>query len=119
VRCLRGEPRLVTDATCTSILSSRQEFHVTSPGRPIAAWYDEGHQEDKSVAGTAQRTESGVRWLSDEEAHAMFDSEARRVMGISGEEFLRRYDAGEFQDVHDDGENLDFVELEMLIPFGR
>src|SRR5687768_9052541 len=41
----------------------------------------------------------GIRWLSDEEAHAMFDAEARQVMGMSGEEFLRRFDAGEFDDM--------------------
>jgi hypothetical protein len=81
------------------------------PERPRSAWYDEGVQEDGRVAGTAQSTESGVRWLSDEDARALFDAEARRVMGMSGEEFLRRYDAGEFRDVHDAGENLDFVEL--------
>lgn len=68
---------------------------------------------------TAERTEQGVRWLTPEETRVEFDAEARRVMGMSGEEFLRRYDAGDFGDVHDDGEDIDFVELEMLIPWGR
>lgn len=68
---------------------------------------------------TVDRTESGVRWLSDDEAHALFDAEARAVMGMSGEEFLRRYDAGDSRDVHDDGEDIDFTEPELLIPFGR
>ncbi len=71
------------------------------------------------MAETAERTESGVRWLTDEEARAAFDAEARRVMGMSGEEFLRRYDAGEFDDVPDDWEHMDFTALEMLIPWGR
>ncbi len=71
------------------------------------------------MADTAQHAEQSVRWLTDEEARALFDAEARRVMGISGEEFLRRYDAGDFMDVHDDGEDIDFVGLEMLIPWGR
>jgi hypothetical protein len=39
---------------------------------------------------TAERTEQGVRWLTPEETRAAFDAEARKVMGISGEEFLRR-----------------------------
>ena len=34
-----------------------------------------------------EQTTSGVRWLTDEEAHAIFDAEARGVMGMSGEEF--------------------------------
>jgi hypothetical protein len=67
----------------------------------------------------ADRTERGIRWLSDEEARASFDAEARRVMGMSGDEFLRRYDAGEFRKIHREGENTDFVRLEMLIPWGR
>ncbi|MGH2532145.1 MAG: hypothetical protein ACRDJW_07525 [Thermomicrobiales bacterium] len=61
----------------------------------------------------------GVQWLSDEEAHALFDAKARRVMGISGDEFLRRYDAGEFDDIPDDREHLDYWDLVMLVPFGR
>lgn len=40
-------------------------------------------------------------------------------MGIGGAEFLRRYDAGGFDRIHDDGEQIEFVELEMLIPWGR
>lgn len=66
-----------------------------------------------------ERTTSGIHWLTDEEAHAIFDAEARRLMGMCGQEFLRRYDAGEFDDVHADGENIKFTSLEMLISFGR
>ena len=61
------------------------------------------------MADTAQHTEQIVRWLTDEEARALCDAEVRRVMGISGEEVLRRYDAGDFTDLHDDGENIDLV----------
>lgn len=71
------------------------------------------------MAGTAEHTEQRTRWLTDDEAHALFDAEARRVMGMVGDEFLRRYDAGDFMDVHDDGENIEFTGLEALIPWGR
>lgn len=37
-----------------------------------------------------------VEEISDEEARASFDSEARRLPGISGDEFLDRYEAGEY-----------------------
>jgi len=49
---------------------------------------------------------------------AMFDQEARRVVGISGDEFLARWDAGEFRDWEDtpEGRKLSFL---ILIPFGR
>ena len=40
----------------------------------------------------------GVKELTAEEARAHFDAQARRLLGMSGEEFLRRLDAGEFDD---------------------
>lgn len=43
-----------------------------------------------------------VRDLTPEEAKADFDAKARQLLGISGEEFLRRLDAGEYDDVLDD-----------------
>ena len=74
---------------------------------------------EQTEQGTEEQTGPGIHWISREEARARFDAEARRVMGMSGDEFLRRYDAGDFMDVHDDGENLEFVALEMLMPWGR
>ncbi len=71
------------------------------------------------MAETAERIEQSLHWISTEGARARFDAEARRVMGMSGEEFLPRCDAGDFMNVHDDGENIDFEELEMLISWGR
>jgi hypothetical protein len=71
------------------------------------------------MTDTAQQTEHSIHWRSQEELRLLFDAEARRVMGMSGEEFLRRYDAGEFDRIHDDGEHIEFVGLEMLIPWGR
>lgn len=39
---------------------------------------------------------------SQDETLAAFDAQARRVLGISGAEFLRRLDAGDLDDVIDD-----------------
>ena len=39
-----------------------------------------------------------VRELSEDEARLEFDRQARRRLHMSGEEFLRRWDAGEFPD---------------------
>lgn len=72
------------------------------------------------MAVRAERvTEQSIHWLNDDEARAIVDEQARKVMGMSGEEFLRRYDAGEFNDIPDDWEHMDFTALVMLIGYGR
>jgi hypothetical protein len=57
------------------------------------AWCTEG-----SVAGMSSKAacESEIEELSPAEAAEAFDTVARREMGISGTEFLRRWDAGEY-----------------------
>jgi hypothetical protein len=56
--------------------------------------------------------------MSDEEAAAAFDRVTRREMGISGEEFLRRWDAGEWTDVEmDDVPGL--TDVWMMLPLVR
>ncbi|MGH2608118.1 MAG: hypothetical protein ACRDHF_03425 [Tepidiformaceae bacterium] len=55
--------------------------------------------------------------LSAEESGLFFDAEARRLMNMSGDEFLQRWDAGEFDiDGPDHGK---LISLEFLIPFAR
>lgn len=60
-----------------------------------------------------------IEEMSEEEVRARFDREAGRVAGISGEEFIRRFDAGEFDDVPDDLDHIDFWPLTMWIPVVR
>ena len=56
--------------------------------------------------------------LTPDEGMAYFDREARRLVGMSGEEFLRRWDAGEFQPVPDETEaDRRLVSLVMALPF--
>lgn len=57
--------------------------------------------------------------LSADEAHAFFDQKAEALLGISGQEFLRRWDAGEYQNLPESPETRDIMFLAMLIPFGR
>lgn len=73
------------------------------------------------MAGTAEQIDQRTRWLTDDEAHAIFDAESRRIMGISGAEFIRRYDAGEFDGTPDTSaeEHVDFWGLVLSIPLGR
>ncbi len=57
--------------------------------------------------------------LTREEARALFDARAREWMGMSGEEFLRRYDAGEFDEIFDDPDHPEVLDLVMMRPFAR
>ncbi len=54
-----------------------------------------------------------------EEALAFFEREIQRLMGMSGSEFIRRYDAGEYEDLEDIPENWNVLRASFLIPFGR
>ena len=66
-----------------------------------------------------EQPDNGIRFLDDEEGREYFDTQARRLMGMSGEEFLRRYDAGEYRDIKDDGDDHHLIMLIMMIPFAR
>jgi hypothetical protein len=61
----------------------------------------------------------GVHVVTPEEGLAIFDRDARQALGISGEEFLRRWDAGEYQPVPDTVEGRAIGQLAALIPFVR
>jgi hypothetical protein len=52
--------------------------------------------------------------LTPEEARDYFESEVQRLLGISGEEFLRRIDAGAYDDVIDKPGHWQIGHLEML-----
>ncbi|GLW32306.1 hypothetical protein [Actinoplanes regularis] len=53
--------------------------------------------------------------LTREEGLELFDRRARRLLDVSGEEFLRRWDAGEYMESDDPRVS----SLAMLIPFAR
>jgi hypothetical protein len=71
------------------------------------------------MAITPERATNEIRFLDDDESHQFFDAQARRLMNMSGEEFLRRYDAGEFAAPWDDRQQRAVMKLAMLAPFGR
>jgi hypothetical protein len=75
-------------------------------------------RKQKQQNGVADPDEiPGIHFTTREEALAIFDSEARKVLGISGEEFLRRWDAGEYQPVPDTREGRKIGLLVMMMPF--
>lgn len=59
--------------------------------------------------------------LSAEESLALFDMEARRITGMSGPEFLAKWDAGAYAEMNLDEtrQGRDIRYLAALIPFGR
>lgn len=71
------------------------------------------------MALAPEQVDSDILFLDDDESHAHFDRQAQRLLGISGEEFLRRYDAGEYATPQDDRQQRAVMKLAMLAPFGR
>ncbi|MGH2560293.1 MAG: hypothetical protein ACRDJH_14615 [Thermomicrobiales bacterium] len=51
-----------------------------------------------------------------EEGRQMFDEAAREWVGMSGEEFIRRWEAGEFAEIPDDEAHRRYVDLVLMIP---
>lgn len=71
------------------------------------------------MAATAPKLEQRIQLFDGEETRQAFDAQARQLMGMSGEEFIRRWDAGEFAAVADDADHPEIMRLALLIPFGR
>ena len=72
------------------------------------------------MAERAETTENQIREISQEEGREMFDRAAWNYLGISGEEFMRRWDAGYCDDPDDRTKNPpEIMELGMLMDFAR
>jgi len=56
-----------------------------------------------------------VRMLSPEEAREAFDAEARLYLSMSGDEFIAKWDAGEFEDP----DRPDIMHVALLLPLVR
>ena len=54
-----------------------------------------------------------------DEAKAFFEREVQRLVGMSGDEFIRRYDAGEYAEIEDIPENWNIFRAAFLIGFGK
>jgi hypothetical protein len=73
--------------------------------------------------GRADRTTNdaiaGIDLATPDEARMLFDRQARKLLQISGEGFLRRWDAGAYQPVRDTAEGRKVGQLVMMMPFAR
>jgi hypothetical protein len=57
--------------------------------------------------------------VSPEAGRAMFDEAALTIMGMSGDEFIERWEAGEFDEIADKAGHRHIMHLALLIPFAR
>lgn len=72
------------------------------------------------MARAIESTETVPPILSRAEAHEVFDRQVRRLMhGMSGEEFARRWKAGEYAEDADKPGNRHIIRLAMMIPGGE
>lgn len=63
---------------------------------------------------------NGFRELSPTEGRELLDRQAQRYLGVSGDEFVRSWDAGEYGDPDDRTKNSPGVmRVAMLLPFAR
>lgn len=59
--------------------------------------------------------QQSVRELDQQEGWELLDRQARRQLDMSGEQFVRAWEAGEFDGVDDPA----VIDVAMLLPFGR
>lgn len=80
-------------------------------------------QSADKVNGLAPADETqesdGIRFLIEEESREYFDRQARRLLGIGGDEYLRRYDAGEYNRPLEDRELRGVMKLRKMENFVR
>ncbi len=60
-----------------------------------------------------------IHILSEEEAWECFNDQGLRTLGVAGEDFLRRWDSGDYRPIPDTPEGRKISRLVMLLPFAR
>lgn len=60
------------------------------------------------------KVKKDIQFLDKDEGMALLDRQARRYLDMSGEEFLRAWESGEFDD---DPDRPEVIRVAMLIPF--
>lgn len=57
----------------------------------------------------------GVKYVSRRQGARILDRQARRYLGMSGEEFVRKYHAGELENSH----RPEVIRISMLVPLAE
>jgi len=68
------------------------------------------------VATIASQSEAEVQEISPEDGRRIVDEAARFYLGMSGDEFIRAWHAGKFDD---DPDRPEIMHVVMLLPFAR
>lgn len=92
---------------------------ATETPRRVLGAHRTGPTRVRPPRDTWRYTIPGVRLTTAKEGREIFDYQASKTLGISGEEFLRRWDAGEYRHVEDFDEAHKIDRLVMLMPFAR
>jgi hypothetical protein len=79
----------------------------------MAARSPEPEQSDPQHSGIA------VRWLSADEEWVEFNALAHKLMNMSGDEFIRRWHAGDYDDIADTEGHRHIIFLASFIPNER
>lgn len=74
---------------------------------------------ERVMVAEAQDCDNQVIWLSRAGEIAYFEEQTQALLGMSGQEFRRRLDAGEFDDAIDDPECSDVLYLALLARVAR
>lgn len=61
----------------------------------------------------------GIHLTTAKEGQELFDRQSRELLGISGNEFLRRWDTGVYRPIPDTAEGRKIRRLVMMMPFAR
>ncbi len=71
------------------------------------------------MAVVVRESDTEMIRLSVEESFAFFDEKAQRLLGIGATEFLRRWNAGEYDEIADDPDHRNILYLALLGTGGR
>lgn len=63
----------------------------------------------------APQSNPGVRYVSADEGQAILNRQAEKYLGMTGDEFVRRYRAGEIEDA----DRTDVIRVALLIPLAE
>jgi hypothetical protein len=67
------------------------------------------------VSAKSVQKDGHVRWLTRDQARELFEREAQRYLKMSGAEFIRKWNAGEFDDDPDRPEVMSVAALLPLV----
>lgn len=74
---------------------------------------------DETLGDPGELVDSDSFYFTPEEGRREFEAAVQKWMGISGEEFIRRWEAGEYWGIADETGHRHIGDLIMMIPLAR